>query len=132
MFLLCLELKENLPQQELLNNYLINEGDSEDAEGQVFYLKMKGDYLRYKAEVANKDSGDNKEGEYFHPINTKSILVQMLSISVRSVVHELLELPITIPSVSHRHLNPSCPQSNNYYSGLQIYLFFFYLERTYI
>lgn len=91
MFLFCLELKQYLPQQDLLGNYLIVEkDDSEDAEGQVFYLKMKGDYLRYIAEVASKDSGDNKQGEYFHPINTWSILLQMLSISVRSVVLELL------------------------------------------
>lgn len=45
----------------LLDSYLIKnvtEKDSlgqDEAEGQVFYLKMKGDYLRYKAEVAPKD-----------------------------------------------------------------------------
>uniref|UniRef100_A0A4W6FDY5 Tyrosine 3-monooxygenase/tryptophan 5-monooxygenase activation protein, theta polypeptide b n=1 Tax=Lates calcarifer TaxID=8187 RepID=A0A4W6FDY5_LATCA len=40
---------------KLLDNYLI--GNSKNAESQVFYLKMKGDYYRYLAEVA---SGDNK------------------------------------------------------------------------
>ncbi|KAK5602676.1 hypothetical protein CRENBAI_004805 [Crenichthys baileyi] len=40
---------------KLLDNYLIS--NSKNAESKVFYLKMKGDYYRYLAEVA---SGDNK------------------------------------------------------------------------
>ena len=44
--------------QELLNKYLIE--NSTNAESKVFYLKMKGDYYRYLAEVA---SGDDKTGE---------------------------------------------------------------------
>lgn len=37
---------------DLLDSYLIKENPSkEETEGEVFYLKMKGDYLRYKAEV---------------------------------------------------------------------------------
>ncbi|XP_077587423.1 14-3-3 protein beta/alpha-1-like [Stigmatopora nigra] len=39
----------------LLDNYLI--GNSKQQESKVFYLKMKGDYYRYLAEVA---SGDDK------------------------------------------------------------------------
>ncbi|KAK7899023.1 hypothetical protein WMY93_019876 [Mugilogobius chulae] len=42
---------------ELLEKHLIP--NSENDEGKVFYLKMKGDYFRYKAEVA---SGDEKQG----------------------------------------------------------------------
>jgi len=38
---------------ELLDNYLINE--TEKPESKVFYLKMKGDYFRYIAEVAHGD-----------------------------------------------------------------------------
>ncbi|XP_030642051.1 tyrosine 3-monooxygenase/tryptophan 5-monooxygenase activation protein, theta polypeptide b [Chanos chanos] len=41
---------------ELLSKYLIE--NSSNAESKVFYLKMKGDYYRYLAEVA---SGDNKK-----------------------------------------------------------------------
>ncbi|XP_042292915.1 tyrosine 3-monooxygenase/tryptophan 5-monooxygenase activation protein, theta polypeptide b [Thunnus albacares] len=40
---------------KLLDNYLI--GNSTNPESKVFYLKMKGDYYRYLAEVA---SGDDK------------------------------------------------------------------------
>ncbi|KAL0967265.1 hypothetical protein UPYG_G00250050 [Umbra pygmaea] len=40
----------------LLNKYLIDQ--TSNAESKVFYLKMKGDYYRYLAEVA---SGDNKK-----------------------------------------------------------------------
>ncbi|XP_077394551.1 14-3-3 protein zeta/delta-like [Festucalex cinctus] len=40
----------------LLDKYLI--GNSKHQESKVFYLKMKGDYYRYLAEVA---SGDNKK-----------------------------------------------------------------------
>ncbi|KAL7380763.1 hypothetical protein ABVT39_023628 [Epinephelus coioides] len=41
---------------KLLDNHLI--GNSKNPESKVFYLKMKGDYYRYLAEVA---SGDDKQ-----------------------------------------------------------------------
>nr|XP_058949155.1 14-3-3 protein homolog 2-like [Pocillopora verrucosa] len=49
---------------DLLEQFLIKKSDDPDtdqsngAEGQIFYLKMKGDYLRYKAEVASSPSKD--------------------------------------------------------------------------
>jgi len=43
--------------QNLLDNHLIIKSSS--AESKVFYLKMKGDYYRYKAEVAG---ANNKAG----------------------------------------------------------------------
>ncbi len=46
--------------QELLDKYLIPKASN--AESKVFYLKMKGDYYRYLAEVA----GSNKEGTLFY------------------------------------------------------------------
>ncbi|KAM9571857.1 14-3-3 protein beta/alpha-1-like [Salvelinus alpinus] len=46
---------------ELLNKYLIE--NSTNAESKVFYLKMKGDYYRYLAEVA---SGDDKTATIEH------------------------------------------------------------------
>ena len=44
--------------QKLLDDYLIPKAGS--AESKVFYLKMKGDYYRYLAEVA---STENRKGE---------------------------------------------------------------------
>ena len=45
--------------QELLDKYLIAKAASTDSK--VFYLKMKGDYYRYLAEV---ETGDAKTSEY--------------------------------------------------------------------
>jgi len=43
----------------LLKDFLIkDDGDDSDKESKVFYLKMRGDYYRYKAEVA---TGDDRE-----------------------------------------------------------------------
>lgn len=44
--------------QELLDNHLIPKATPADSK--VFYLKMKGDYYRYLAEVA---TGEDKEGK---------------------------------------------------------------------
>lgn len=46
--------------QNLLDKYLIPKAGN--PESKVFYLKMKGDYYRYLAEVA---SGDDRNGEFF-------------------------------------------------------------------
>ena len=51
--LICLYLL-----QGLLDNFLVPKASN--AESKVFYLKMKGDYFRYLAEVA---VGDAKAGE---------------------------------------------------------------------
>jgi hypothetical protein len=45
--------------QGLLDKYLIPKASS--AESKVFYLKMKGDYFRYLAEVA---TGETRNGMY--------------------------------------------------------------------
>lgn len=42
------------PQQQLLDKHLIPKASNPESE--VFYLKMKGDYYRYLAEVAVGDS----------------------------------------------------------------------------
>lgn len=47
-----------LSSQKLLDEYLIEKSKTSDS--QVFYLKMKGDYFRYLAEVA----GDDKKSEF--------------------------------------------------------------------
>ena len=41
--------------QKLLEDHLIKK--AEEPESKVFYLKMKGDYYRYLAEVADKKDG---------------------------------------------------------------------------
>ena len=46
------------PSQGLLDKYLIPKASN--AESKVFYLKMKGDYYRYLAEVATGDQRNSK------------------------------------------------------------------------
>lgn len=54
--------------QALLDNTLIPQ--AKEADSKVFYLKMKGDYYRYLAEVAKEDK---KEGK----LNVKSFLYHL-------------------------------------------------------
>lgn len=46
--------------QDLLDNHLIPKATPADSK--VFYLKMKGDYFRYLAEVAVGDKKEGKDG----------------------------------------------------------------------
>ena len=48
-----------------MDGYLIKE--AKETESKVFYLKMKGDYYRYLAEVA---AADKREGE-FNALNSQ-------------------------------------------------------------
>lgn len=76
----------------LIKNFTEKDSLSQDeAEGQVFYLKMKGDYLRYKAEVAPKDDDKSvKEGEYVSPLRTVNIILNIYTYIVWiSVVSEV-------------------------------------------
>lgn len=59
--------------QNLLDKYLIPKAGN--PESKVFYLKMKGDYYRYLAEVA---SGDDRNGE--HSLQLCSLVFRMLVI----------------------------------------------------
>ena len=54
--------------QTLLDKHLVP--NSTSAEGQVFYLKMKGDYHRYLAEVA---TGAKRTGMLFLSLTQLSI-----------------------------------------------------------
>lgn len=58
-FALSLTLSFIFSSQSLLENHLIKNSTSN--ESQVFYLKMKGDYFRYLAEVA---AGDAKQCKF--------------------------------------------------------------------
>lgn len=56
----------HFPLQELLEKHLIPKAKKK--ESQVFYMKMMGDYYRYKAEVASEDkckAGKFKQITYF-------------------------------------------------------------------
>ena len=51
-------MKTSLPLQTLLDEHLIK--SAQKSESKVFYLKMKGDYYRYLAEISADDK--NKGG----------------------------------------------------------------------
>lgn len=55
---IMLKLCSSILFQNLLDKYLIPKAGN--PESKVFYLKMKGDYYRYLAEVA---SGDDRSGK---------------------------------------------------------------------
>lgn len=57
--------------QHLLDKFLIR--STSPAESQVFYLKMKGDYYRYLAEVA---TGDEKTGKFL--LNNISVRISFI------------------------------------------------------
>lgn len=57
--------------QGLLDKYLIPKASN--PESKVFYLKMKGDYYRYLAEVA---TGDARNSKYYYKIQNKYIIFQ--------------------------------------------------------
>lgn len=61
LIILCFQL------QSLLEKFLIP--NASQAESKVFYLKMKGDYYRYLAEVA---AGDDKKGTVCWLLSVKS------------------------------------------------------------
>lgn len=53
--------------QKLLDEHLIKK--NEELESQVFYLKMKGDYHRYLAEVADEEKKKSKSAVRQPPQN---------------------------------------------------------------
>lgn len=54
--------------QGLLDKYLIPKASN--AESKVFYLKMKGDYYRYLAEVATGDTRNSKNTQFLFCSNS--------------------------------------------------------------
>jgi hypothetical protein len=57
----------------LLDKYLVP--NSTETEAKVFYLKMRGDYSRYLAEIA---SGDNRSGEFVFKFLSMTIMWAIL------------------------------------------------------
>ena len=84
----------HLSLQELLNKYLIDKASM--AESKVFYLKMKGDYFRYLAEVASTD----RDGRYTVPFQ--------LSIPTLCVLVESCLYSLCLEKVSFDFLTDAC------------------------
>ena len=62
-FVVC-GISENYVFQGLLDKFLI--AKASNAESKVFYLKMKGDYFRYLAEVAVGDAKAGRQSYFFY------------------------------------------------------------------
>ena len=60
----------------MLDKYLIPKASN--AESKVFYLKMKGDYFRYLAEVAVGDSRTCESAVFFPFFTLKAVFLSML------------------------------------------------------
>ena len=97
---------------ELLNKYLI--ANATNPESKVFYLKMKGDYFQYLAEVAcgddRKQTIDNSQGAYQEAFNISKKEMQPthpirlgLALNFSVFYYEILnnpELPCTLAKMA--------------------------------
>ena len=70
--------------QSLLDKYLIPKASN--PESKVFYLKMKGDYYRYLAEVATGETRNSKYTSIYTKFNISTIFVLLYFYSTKFVL----------------------------------------------
>lgn len=96
-------------QQELLKDYLIPGADETAPDEKTFYLKMKGDYYRYLAEVASDADKDSK----FHVSSVHLFLCPRVPLS--SSFFHLSSLPLLSSSSVRLVISPSLLSSSSSY-----------------
>lgn len=91
--------------QGLLDKYLIPKASN--PESKVFYLKMKGDYYRYLAEVA---TGDTRNGEY-RDTRRDEFLLGGITLHFRIQFDILPRMMTWMKCVPAVQCNKTCPNS---------------------
>lgn len=85
---------------DIIDNYILKDNDVKPLAHEIFFLKMKGDYYRYKAEVLN-----NSENKSTYKGDDKKHVIQMALESYEKAVDKAVQLSPTDPIRLGLYLN---------------------------
>ncbi|KAK3104771.1 hypothetical protein FSP39_009831 [Pinctada imbricata] len=80
----------------LLDNHLIPKGDKSDNDSMIFYKKMKGDYYRYKVEVASASETNDKFSALSEEAYTEAYTLAKEALSTTSPIRLGLALNFSV------------------------------------